>query len=119
MQLRIAYSFGLIAEEITSSTNKESVITHATDSASRKHVEKFAPPGLGINRDIYLPLPTIQIASETENIAEGIQSKFDMMACASKLYVRSISNTAQKMKFSITYFSCRPAILQFAHNAWI
>jgi len=35
--------------------------------------------------EIYiLPLPTLQITSETtENIAEGIKTTFDMLACAS------------------------------------
>jgi len=63
-----AYSLGLIANEINSSETKVDIITHATDSTTRKHVGTFAPSGLHINRDKYLPLPTLQITSETTEI---------------------------------------------------
>ena len=79
-----AYSLGLVADKISDAASEGDIITHATDSTTRKHVGTFAPSGLHINRETYLPLPTLKIASETtENIAEGIKSTFEMLSCAS------------------------------------
>ena len=79
-----AYSLGLVADKVNSAADEGDIITHATDSTTRKHVGTFAPSGLHINREAYLPLPTLKIASETtDNIAEGIKSTFEMLSCAS------------------------------------
>ena len=80
-----AYSLGLIAERIAEAKHDGDIVTHATDATTRKHVGTFAPSGLHINRDEYLPLPTLSIASETtHNISQGIQTTFEMLESASK-----------------------------------
>ena len=80
-----AYSLGLISDEIMKADRDGAVITHATDSTTRKKVGCFSPSGLHVNRDTYLPLPTLQISSETtENIAKGVQTTFQMLEAASQ-----------------------------------
>ena len=80
-----AYSLGLISDEIMMADRDGAVITHATDSTTRKKVGCFSPSGLHVNRDTYLPLPTLQISSETtENIAKGVQTTFQMLEAASQ-----------------------------------
>lgn len=55
-----------------------------TDSTTRKKVGSFAPQGLHINRESYLPLPTLQLGSETtKNIADSIATDFKILAAAS------------------------------------
>ena len=79
-----AYSLGLVADKISNAASEGDIITHATDSTTRKHVGTFTPFGLHINRETYLPLTTLRMASETtENIAEGIKSTFEMLSYAS------------------------------------
>ena len=59
-------------------------MTHATDSTTRKKVGCFAPQGLHINADTYIPLPTLQLGSETtKNISDSIVTGFDVLAAAS------------------------------------
>ena len=80
-----AYSLGLISDEIMKADRDGAVITHATDSTTRKKVRCFSPSGLHVNRDTYLPLPTLQISSETtEIIAKGVQTTFQMLEAASQ-----------------------------------
>ena len=80
-----AYSLGLIFDEIMKADNGGAVITHATDSTTRKKVGCFSPSGLHFNRDTYLPLPTLQLSSETTaNISKGIQTTFKILEAASE-----------------------------------
>ena len=80
-----AFSIGLIANKIVEANSQGATITHATDSTTRKKVGSFAPSGLHINRDEYLPLPTLSISSETtNNISTGIKTTFDMLGAASE-----------------------------------
>ena len=80
-----AYSLKLIGDSIISAKNDDdSVLTHATDSTTRKRIGTFAPSGIHINRK-YLPLPTIELASESAiNIAEGIKHTLDIVGAASQ-----------------------------------
>ena len=79
-----AYSLGLVADKISNAASEGDIITHTTDTTTRKHVGTIAPSGLHINRETYLPLTTLRMASETtENIAEGIKSTFEMLSYAS------------------------------------
>ena len=60
------------------------VITHATDSTTRKKAGSFAPKGLHINKETYLPLPTLQLASETNNnVSDSICTGFETLEAAS------------------------------------
>ena len=78
------YSLGLISNEIMKADRDGAVITHSTDSTTRKKVGCFSPSGLHINKDTYLPLPTLQISSETtQNIAKGVETTFKMLEAAS------------------------------------
>ena len=62
----------------------QSLLTQQT-LKQRKKVGCFSPSGLHVNRDTYLPLPTLQISSETtENIAKGVQTTFQMLEAASQ-----------------------------------
>ena len=63
-----AYSLNLDANEILNTKDENVLVTHATDSTTRKRVGSFAPQGIHINRDRYLPLPTLCLSSETTTI---------------------------------------------------
>ena len=79
-----AKSLKLIAEKLVSVKKTEDVVTHATDSTTRKKVGCFAPQGLHINRNLYLPLPTMEIASETtHNVSESVVTGFKILEAAS------------------------------------
>ena len=60
---------GLAAEaEFIIQEGKEdnNVLTHASDSTTKKGVGKFNVAGIHINRDVLLPLPTIAVAGESK-----------------------------------------------------
>ena len=79
-----AMSLGLIADRMVAAKAEGAIITHATDTTTRKHVGSFAPAGVHINKNEYLPLPTLDMSSETTaNIAEAIQTDFKILAAAS------------------------------------
>ena len=56
-----ASSLKLVADRLMKTKNEDVLVTHATDSTTRKRVGYFAPKGLHINRDIYLPLSTLSL----------------------------------------------------------
>ena len=59
------------------------LFTHTIDSITRKAVGKFAPAGIHINRNEYLPLPTLPIISETRNnTADSIATDFRLLVAA-------------------------------------
>ena len=69
------YSLGSKSNVIMHADRDGAVITHSTDSTTRKKVGCFSPSCLHVNRDTYLPLPTLQISSETtQNIAKGVET---------------------------------------------
>lgn len=79
------HSLSLVADKIVESHDTGSTLTHATDSTTRKTVGSFAPAGIHVDREDYLPLPTLPIASETtKNISEGIKTDFKILEAASK-----------------------------------
>ena len=79
-----AYSFKLVGDKVIEAKTCGATITHATDSTTRKYVGSFAPAGLHINRNEYLPLPTLPIGTETtENVAESIAVEFKLLEAAS------------------------------------
>ena len=53
-----AMSLKLIANRIIEAISEGAILVHATDSTTRKYVGSFAPAGVHINRDEYIPLPT-------------------------------------------------------------
>ena len=76
-------SLKLIADQIVNLSESD-VITHATDSTIRKKVGYFAPQGLHVNQETYIPLPTLQLGSETtKNVSDSIATGFEMMAVTS------------------------------------
>ena len=79
-----AYSLKLVGDKVIGAKTDGAIITHATDTTTRKYVGSFAPAGLHINRDYFLPLPTLPIATETtENVAESIAVDFRLLEAAS------------------------------------
>ena len=117
-----AMSLGLIATRISEAKSEGAILTHATDSTTRKHVGSFAPAGVHINRDEYVPLPTLRMSSETTcNISEGIQTDFKLVAAAAgkeadELYanidVHMTDSTAHNKGISNAVAeSCRAAFL--------
>ena len=80
-----AMSLNLIAKKLVSVKDTDDVVTHATDSTTRKKVGCFAPQGLHINCNIYLPLPTMEMASETtHNVSESVITGFKILEAASE-----------------------------------
>ena len=79
-----ALSLKLVGDRVIEADSEGATITHATDATTRKKVGTFAPAGLHINKDEYLPLSTLQLSSETtENIANSIEVEFNLLAAAS------------------------------------
>ena len=78
-------SLNLVADRLVEAKSEEATLTHVTDSTTRKHVGSLAPAGIHVNTDEYIPLPTLNIASEiTANIADGIHTDFKILAAASR-----------------------------------
>ena len=86
-------SLKLAADKIVNLSEFD-VITHATDSTTRKKVGCFAPQGLHVSQETYIPLPTLQLGSEiTKNISDSIATGFEMMAVASDYSARDLYST--------------------------
>lgn len=86
-------SLKLAADKIVNLSESD-VITHATDSTTRKKVGCFAPQGLHVNQETYIPLPTLQLGSETtKNISDSIATGFEMMAVASDYSASDLYST--------------------------
>ena len=78
------YSLKLVGNRVIEANSEGATITHATDSTTRKVVGTFAPSGLHINRNEYLPFPTLPISTETtKNIANLIEVDFKILEAAS------------------------------------
>ena len=89
-----ALSLKLVGDRVIEADSEGATITHATDATTRKKVGTFAPAGLHINKDEYLPLSTLQLSSETtENIANSIEVEFNLLAAASGHSSESLYNT--------------------------
>ncbi|CAM1331741.1 Uncharacterised protein g10665 [Pycnogonum litorale] len=79
-----AYSLKLVGDKVIAAKASGATVTHATDSTTRKYVGSFAPAGLHINKDEYVPLPTLPITSETtRNVADSIATDFKQLEAAS------------------------------------
>ena len=79
-----AYSMKIVGDKLMEAKESGATVTHATDSTTRKYVGSFAPAGLHLNNEQYLPLPTLPISSETtENVAASIALDFKLLEAAS------------------------------------
>ena len=79
-----AYSLKLVGEKVIAAKASGATVTHATDSTTRKYVGSFAPAGLHINKDEYVPLPTLPITTETtRNVADSVATDFKLLEAAS------------------------------------
>lgn len=77
-------SMQLVAKRLCEAKEEGHVISYATDSTTRKSVGKFAPCGLHISKEEYLPLLTLPVGSEVrENNAEAVVTSFDLLAVGS------------------------------------
>ena len=89
-----ALSLKLVGDRVIEADAAGATITHATDATTRKVVGTFAPAGLHINKDEYLPLPTLPLSSETtKNVADSIVVDFQLLSAASGHSVESLYNT--------------------------
>lgn len=78
------HSFKLAAEKLVGLKETDNIVTHAPDSTTRKSLGCFIPQGLHVNKDTYIPLPTVQMGSETtKNVFESIVTGFKILATAS------------------------------------
>ena len=95
--VRMNGTLKLVTEKLVNVKDIDNTVTHATDSTTRKRVGCFAPQGLHGNKDTYIPLPTLQMGSETtKNISESINTEF-------KIYLRTHCRRA-------------PFVCRFAHD---
>ena len=80
-----ASSIKLIADKVVKAKDEdEALITHATDSTTRKNVGSFSASGIHINKDMCLPLPTLPLACETTaNICDQISTEYEILAATS------------------------------------
>ena len=62
-----AYSLKQVGEQALDAKREGTLLTHATDSTTCKAVGTFAPARIYINRNEYLPLPTLPITSGARN----------------------------------------------------
>ena len=86
-----AYSLKQVGERILDAKSGGALLTHATDSITRKAVGTFAPAGVHINRNEYLHLPTLPITSETRNnIADSRATDFRLLEAAWEISAEKI-----------------------------
>ena len=79
-----ALSLKQVGDRVIEADSEGATITHATDATTRKVVGTFAPAGVHINKDEYLPFPTLPLSSETtQNIAQSIEVDFKLIGAAS------------------------------------
>ena len=80
-----AKSLSLITQKIETSSQSGSMITHATDSTTKKHVGQFSVAGIHIGQNVPFPLPLIKIQGEkTEDIADQCKLMFQILGAVSK-----------------------------------
>ena len=80
-----AYSLREVGERVLDAKSGVALLTHSTDSTTSKVVETFAPVGIHVNRNEYLPLPILPITSETRNnTADSIATDFSLLEAASE-----------------------------------
>ena len=78
-----AYSLKQVGERVLDAKSGGALLTHATDSITRKAIGTFAPAGIHINRNEYLHLPTLPITSEPRNKkANSIATDFRVLEAA-------------------------------------
>ena len=84
VELIEAYSYKCAGEELRRQKEAGAIICHATDSTTRKAVGKFAVSTLHVNKDQVIPLPILNISSEsTDNVSDGVISGIEILAAAS------------------------------------
>ena len=89
-----ALSLKLVGDRIIKADAEGATITHATDSTTRQVVGAFAPSGVHINKDEFLPLTTLPMSSETaKNIADATVVNFKLLSAASGHSAESLYNT--------------------------
>ena len=69
MELIEAKSLSCVVNQVEDQAATGRMVTHATDSTTKKRVGKFAVSGIHIGRNAPFPLPVIPVGSEaTEDI---------------------------------------------------
>ena len=76
---------GLAAEarEILTRSKEGNILTHASDSTTKRDVGKFCVSGIHINKEKALPLPTVPVkGEERDEIAQQAALGFEILAAA-------------------------------------
>ena len=76
-----AQGFHAITEEIQTRSKAGGVITHTSDSTTKKTVGKFIVLGIHINPNTIIPLPRVPVAGETrEEVAQQAGLGFEILS---------------------------------------
>lgn len=76
-----AQSLNLVVEKVEEEKQKSMMITHASDSTTKKVVGQFIVQGLHVGQDNPFPLPILPIQGETtQDIAMQVDMGFEILA---------------------------------------
>ena len=79
-----AKSLACISKEIEEASQAGRMITHATDSTTKRGVGQFAVAGIHIGQNVPFPLPLIPVSGEsTKDIADQCSLMFQILAAVS------------------------------------
>ena len=80
-----AKSLSCVVAEMQKNSEEERMITHATDSTTKKGVGQFAVAGIHIGQNVPFPLPLIPVVGEkTEDIAMQCSLMFEILGATTK-----------------------------------
>ena len=84
-------SLSLVVEALEAEKKKGKMITHASDSTTKKGVGKFMVQGLHIGQDNPYPLPLLSIYGETtEDIAMQVDMGFEILGAVRGVSAKEI-----------------------------
>ena len=76
-----AQGMACMVKELREAKNEGRMITHATDSTTKKGIGQFAASGIHIGKNVPFPLPLIPVCGEsTSDIAEQCSLMFEILA---------------------------------------
>ena len=76
-----AKGMACMVEELRNAKDEGRMLTHATDSTTKREVGKFSVSGIHIGQNVPFPLPLIPVCGETtEDIAEQCKLIFEILA---------------------------------------
>ena len=86
-----AQSLSLVVDKLEEEKVTGKMITHASDSTTKKGVGQFVVQGLHIGQDIPFPMPILPIHGETtEDIARQVDLGFEILAAVRGVSVKQV-----------------------------